>query len=103
VDSKTGKPIEPIIKIIPATVVQFEKYIWKNYLLGDFVEALKAADVIFIDVLVESGAERDVTPNARNPFINATFNLKVTYLRKQRRKQKTRPLPLQVQGPLLRL
>jgi hypothetical protein len=34
--------------------------------------------VIFIDILVEGGAEGDVTPDAGNPFIDAAFNLKET-------------------------
>lgn len=34
--------------------------------------------MIFIDVLVESDAEGDVGPDAGNPFINTTFNLKAT-------------------------
>jgi hypothetical protein len=46
-------------------------------LLADFVEAFEAENVIFIDVLVEGGAEGDVGPDAGDPFVDATFNLKV--------------------------
>jgi len=32
--------------------------------------------VIFIDILVKGGAKGDVTPDAGNPFVDATFDLK---------------------------
>ena len=45
-------------------------------MLGYFIEALKTADVIFIDIFVEGGAKRNVASDAGNPIINATFNLR---------------------------
>jgi hypothetical protein len=44
-------------------------------LLSDLVEALKAADVIFIYIFVERSTEGDVAPNTRNPLVDATLNL----------------------------
>ena len=34
--------------------------------------------MIFIHMLVEGGAKGNVGPDAGNPFVDATFNLKVT-------------------------
>ena len=59
-------------------VVKFEQYIWQDLILSDLVKAFKAVDVIFIHIFVERGAEGDVTPDAGNPFINTTFDLKAT-------------------------
>ena len=44
-------------------------------MLSYFIEALKTADVIFVDIFVEGGAKRNVASDTGNPFVNATFNL----------------------------
>ena len=61
---------------LPATVVKFNQNVRQYNLLGYFIEALKTADVIFVDIFVEGGAKRDVASNAGNPFVDATFNLR---------------------------
>jgi hypothetical protein len=59
-------------------VVKFDQQVWENYLIGYFVKAFKTVDVIFIDILVEGGTKGNVAPDARDPFVDATFDLKAT-------------------------
>jgi hypothetical protein len=47
-------------------------------LLADFVEALKAQDVILVYIFVEGGTEWNISPDAGNPFVDAAFNLNRT-------------------------
>ena len=68
--------IKQVFINIPATVVKLEQYVQENHLLADFVKAFEAADVIFIHVFVEGAAEGDIRPDARNPFVDTTLNLK---------------------------
>lgn len=72
------------IYCVPATVVELDEDISENLLLRDLVKALKATDMIFINVLVESSAEWDISPDTSNPLVNAALNLN-KYMRSLRR------------------
>ena len=62
----------------PATVVKLEQNVRQNHVLCDLVEALEAADVIFIHIFVQGTAKGDIGPDAGNPLVDATFNLQAT-------------------------
>ena len=75
---------ETIYCIVPATVVELDEDIGENLLLCDLVKALKATDMIFINVLVESSAEWYISPDTSNPLVDAALNLN-KYMRSLRR------------------
>jgi hypothetical protein len=46
------------------------------------VEAFKASNVVFINILIQSGAKRNVCPDPGNPFVDAAFYLRWHMLEK---------------------
>ena len=73
---KLAEIIKEWFETLPATVVKFNQNVRQYNLLSYFIKALKTTDVIFVDIFVEGSAKRNVTSDARNPFIDATFDLR---------------------------
>jgi hypothetical protein len=44
------------------------------------VEALEATDMVFINVLIERGCERNIGLDSCDPLIDTTFNLLVIFV-----------------------